>query len=136
MHMQAIFYQINISIHALLAESDFAGCGHVAGRHQISIHALLAESDTETITITTATHTFLSTLSLRRATYTLYCPPFGEIISIHALLAESDGYNDNDYSGNNIISIHALLAESDPMTAPPRHKMSTFLSTLSLRRAT
>ena len=55
---------------------------------------------------------FLSTLSLRRATFsgTAWVQEFP--ISIHALLAESDarralGFVDPD------ISIHALLAESD-----------------------
>ena len=102
---------------------------------KISIHALLAESDfTTTITICTVSK-FLSTLSLRRAThydnYNLHCVE----ISIHALLAESDGailklqcilgnfyprspcgerLNEDRY-GQQFwrISIHALLAESD-----------------------
>ena len=37
---------------------------------QISIHALLAESDTQTLRLLTAAAAFLSTLSLRRATKT------------------------------------------------------------------
>ena len=56
---------------------------------------------------------FLSTLSLRRATYLIntYHRIFG--ISIHALLAESDLATwKPDYICR--ISIHALLAESDP----------------------
>ena len=79
----------------------------------ISIHALLAESDGQTGGYRTARMSFLSTLSLRRATNTLrglrrctanFYPrsPCGErpwkmwrnvwelAISIHALLAESD----------------------------------------------
>ena len=63
-----------ISIHALLAESDYRDC--VRGLiWRISIHALLAESD----------------------------PPRGgycyldNIISIHALLAESDWLPDHDW---------------------------------------
>ena len=82
---------IGISIHALLAESDTmatasknrylhfyprspcgerrAGCGHVARRHKISIHALLAESDWQDIDERETISAFLSTLSLRRATY-------------------------------------------------------------------
>ena len=59
--------RLGISIHALLAESDFNGDhGHMSG--DISIHALLAESDFQ----------LLKDFS---------CLP---IISIHALLAESD----------------------------------------------
>ena len=100
-----------ISIHALLAESDQSPLPAYTP-FAISIHALLAESDAvrwafedwyidfyprspcgerhksvETITVN---FTFLSTLSLRRATgsakrYQAYFD-----ISIHALLAESD----------------------------------------------
>ena len=56
---------------------------------------------------------FLSTLSLRRAThydnYNLHCVE----ISIHALLAESDRSHWQNQRQNQKISIHALLAESD-----------------------
>ncbi len=56
----------------------------------ISIHALLAESDVSiTITITCIA-LFLSTLSLRRATYLVRGRRPNWQISIHALLAESD----------------------------------------------
>ena len=63
----------------------------------------------ETITVN---FTFLSTLSLRRATgsakrYQAYFD-----ISIHALLAESDRLRRKELQRNHI-SIHALLAESD-----------------------
>ena len=123
----------NISIHALLAESD--GGGRVEGKpHIISIHALLAESDG----------------GLRRMGLRWH-------ISIHALLAESD---EPDFTAHQLrhISIHALLAESDWMAgckaghtrhfyprspcgerqqhqSEPKHQQR-FLSTLSLRRAT
>ena len=109
-----------ISIHALLAESDpiwqrlrrprgyfypRSPCGErpvllPAGRlsWRISIHALLAESDAE-----------------------FFCVVYVLYISIHALLAESDpvpppcGIPDR-------ISIHALLAESDhPQTSNHPH---------------
>ena len=59
----------NISIHALLAESD----ARRASRQQpagISIHALLAESDINGIGLIVHIGGFLSTLSLRRATTT------------------------------------------------------------------
>ena len=57
---------------------------------QISIHALLAESDVSFMLYDTTALIFLSTLSLRRAT--IICLSFfvKTIISIHALLAESD----------------------------------------------
>ena len=113
----------NISIHALLAESDpFSTVA--AALLEISIHALLAESDK------------------RKKTH---IPP--KSISIHALLAESDYLsiihilrNANFYprspcgerpshlplvSGVTHISIHALLAESDDgisaINRPNRH---------------
>ena len=78
-----------ISIHALLAESDHIPRS-AAPWQGISIHALLAESDLLQVRSESMKFKFLSTLSLRRATihynnYNLHC-----VISIHALLAESD----------------------------------------------
>ena len=66
--MQAAFKVPEISIHALLAESDNTSPGPKS-RTPISIHALLAESDA-------------------------YIQKFDDLfnISIHALLAESDGH--------------------------------------------
>mgnify|MGYP001649536205 CR=1 FL=1 len=81
----------------------------------ISIHALLAESDSCQLVTVCGVIRFLSTLSLRRATFTLCSGVVSWAISIHALLAESDelgGMFDNTLD----ISIHALLAESDPKT--------------------
>ena len=101
------------SIHALLAESDLSHFRTLRGLLAFSIHALLAESDQYSHT-SSGTHTaFLSTLSLRRATFSLFTgllvalffyprSPCGERLfaiikalifqgfSIHALLAESD----------------------------------------------
>ena len=101
----------------------------------ISIHALLAESDSNACCAATISRLFLSTLSLRRATYYLA-----------------------DYGNNVAISIHALLAESDDILLQPALAFRyfyprspcgerlfdavqiviviVFLSTLSLRRAT
>ena len=56
----------------------------------ISIHALLAESDWSNRPVTMHTWRFLSTLSLRRATPSTTRRLTNIIISIHALLAESD----------------------------------------------
>ena len=102
-----------ISIHALLAESDDIGNLTIEGFF-ISIHALLAESDGKSTTLTRiawisihallaeSDHTapragltygggkFLSTLSLRRATLVFNFGRLHYNISIHALLAESD----------------------------------------------
>ena len=79
----------------------------------ISIHALLAESDGPQGCYTLWEVSFLSTLSLRRATE--------QSASYNAYLA---------------ISIHALLAESDLILHMAHLIEHLFLSTLSLRRAT
>ena len=83
-----------------------------SGATDISIHALLAESDCLFCVKLQLLLIFLSTLSLRRATICEVLLDKYFRISIHALLAESD-------AGNPLacrpccISIHALLAESD-----------------------
>ena len=56
---------------------------------------------------------FLSTLSLRRATTEAQSEAVTTLISIHALLAESDSAFDVLAVSAVMISIHALLAESD-----------------------
>ena len=146
-----------ISIHALLAESDNSlltsvvssadfyprsPCGErptkddqATNTQQISIHALLAESDLILHMARLTEHLFLSTLSLRRATFimtiTIYIAlkflstlslrratkiavhsDLHSHISIHALLAESDARRESRQQPAGI-SIHALLAESD-----------------------
>ena len=78
---------------------------------------------------------FLSTLSLRRATVAAHVGRRKLKISIHALLAESDPSTTRRLT-NIIISIHALLAESDCNTHTSTSFIQIFLSTLSLRRAT
>ena len=57
---------------------------------EISIHALLAESDINGISLIVHIGGFLSTLSLRRATIFPPVDTSSVSISIHALLAESD----------------------------------------------
>ena len=132
--MQRALGVFSISIHALLAESDAlrsprialmvdfyprSPCGERLQRQieferysDISIHALLAESDRgEGVGLAN-----------------IY-------ISIHALLAESDGTEHHPYPLD-AISIHALLAESDRMLWAVQAFRVSFLSTLSLRRAT
>ena len=79
-----------ISIHALLAESDNNINSSVNTADKISIHALLAESDLSSYSAKTMSALFLSTLSLRRATYSDGFGCLKLLISIHALLAESD----------------------------------------------
>mgnify|MGYP003094446357 CR=1 FL=1 len=124
----------------------------------ISIHALLAESDATTPGKVLAGWTFLSTLSLRRATGCSCAVRCRIGISIHALLAESDTprmfcrcrvrhfyprspCGERPWHMETIklpakISIHALLAESDKMDGTDDITDTLFLSTLSLRRAT
>ena len=101
----------DISIHALLAESDDTYVVMEATK-VISIHALLAESDLRVVDGSKSS-----------------------IISIHALLAESDRV-DFFFLCCIIISIHALLAESDGIGLVFLWWGVRFLSTLSLRRAT
>ena len=102
----------------------------------ISIHALLAESDQARAPPYLDTLVFLSTLSLRRATWATpeetaawlnFYPrsPCGERPRQEARCCLAA-----------IISIHALLAESDIRRFTACSSHSVFLSTLSLRRAT
>ena len=102
-----------ISIHALLAESD--------GRQQeqdrvfgISIHALLAESDPTMQralgVFSISIHALLAESDLSFIIYSIT----DNCISIHALLAESDTVF-SIFQVVIIISIHALLAESDKL---------------------
>ena len=116
-------------------ERRWLRCWQLAAR-DISIHALLAESDLFYRRFRAIHNAFLSTLSLRRATivsvgllmFNLYFyprSPCGErqrlglpgwlrvLISIHALLAESDKPSIQVQHLPKSISIHALLAESD-----------------------
>ena len=102
-----------ISIHALLAESDHFEVETLPKASLISIHALLAESDVSVVLIILGQFQFLSTLSLRRATKSKGDKKTGYAISIHALLAESDYSEPVKAFSTPHISIHALLAESD-----------------------
>ena len=102
----------------------------------ISIHALLAESDFDHGIALIPHQQFLSTLSLRRATAVCNQLLFDTLISIHALLAESDRLKMLSRQCPSRISIHALLAESDRQTRNCSRLSQPFLSTLSLRRAT
>ena len=110
--MQAAFKGPEISIHALLAESD--GHTHYMGVYeQISIHALLAESDSS------------ACCGVQRCSNFYPRSPCGE--RQRQLDAVTAAY---------MISIHALLAESDGVCNQKPPQARKFLSTLSLRRAT
>ena len=90
---------------------------HRGAKVAISIHALLAESDYIAAAAAGSCPAFLSTLSLRRATKKPWTTCEILPISIHALLAESDTTGASLQSPTRI-SIHALLAESDRIKAP------------------
>ena len=106
--------QLNeISIHALLAESDRKRCQSRPDSRNFYPRSPCGERLT-TLTTSRRTEQFLSTLSLRRATVR------------QVILAEPFIF----------ISIHALLAESDHRPAKSGLGRPIFLSTLSLRRAT
>ena len=124
-----------ISIHALLAESDPPqGCFTLWEVLFLSTLSL-RRATREPTALRTPHHKFLSTLSLRRATLTPARMSSRLLISIHALLAESDVLRLLGWL-RVLISIHALLAESDFTTIITICIVSRFLSTLSLRRAT
>ena len=147
-----------ISIHALLAESDNNINNSVTTADNISIHALLAESDAlrriffgihrdfyprspcgERLTglrISDVLSLFLSTLSLRRATYpAASCRPRGGDFYPRSPCGERPS-SPAELRRWCEISIHALLAESDHILKPFKVGVLVFLSTLSLRRAT
>ena len=103
---------LDISIHALLAESDsFPQASQPAGAYFYP-RSPCGERPTRTPDLTTIGQ-FLSTLSLRRATTVVKENTAAITISIHALLAESDATRCTRRGACSTISIHALLAESD-----------------------
>ena len=125
---------IEISIHALLAESDHTQRAEWR-QNKISIHALLAESDCTTTIIICIVSKFLSTLSLRRATSFGNSCTQAVPISIHALLAESDNRNLGSHRSNDNFYPRSPCGER-LVHALKFANLMLFLSTLSLRRAT
>ena len=103
---------------------------------RISIHALLAESDYTMTTTICIVSKFLSTLSLRRATIISMALLLLRTLFLSTLSLRRATLRVLDGSKSSIISIHALLAESDSMTPSMGVILISFLSTLSLRRAT
>ena len=125
---------------------------------EISIHALLAESDAVSVAVQSPALQFLSTLSLRRATvapvlavgragYFYPRSPCGErpvtrvartpttVISIHALLAESD--MSCAWSASKLGDFYPRSPCGERLLhTNKKYTKSEFLSTLSLRRAT
>ena len=111
------------------------GGGVVDRLRQISIHALLAESDLGWNMTSSMVSGFLSTLSLRRATRVRAGVVRAARISIHALLAESDGIS-APKKGRKERFLSTLSLRRATLLAESRWLDKEFLSTLSLRRAT
>ena len=126
---------VTISIHALLAESDYS-----MGRNEKSFRGYFYPRSPcgERLrgwTLNINGPIFLSTLSLRRATPTQQRKTkTNEFLSTLSLRRATDAVESHyhEYS----ISIHALLAESDTPRCRRHSRAPKFLSTLSLRRAT
>ena len=123
-----------ISIHALLAESDYTAIVCAPPTLNFYPRSPCGERRSEGTTATSRA-TFLSTLSLRRATRWPVPAEKGSSISIHALLAESDGPR-----LSSICPTRLFLSTLSLRRATYRRlqliKALKFLSTLSLRRAT
>ena len=83
-------YLLDISIHALLAESDPWQAPAEMGSSGFLSTLSLRRATRAPPTVDPLERTFLSTLSLRRATENSGVALHDLIISIHALLAESD----------------------------------------------
>ena len=124
-----------ISIHALLAESDYTNVYGGVYFCIISIHALLAESDRREGPHCQGLSQFLSTLSLRRATaagavscyllsYFYPRSPCGERLALDQYLNEQE------------VFLSTLSLRRATMTLVLACVIIVFLSTLSLRRAT
>ena len=128
------YFAADISIHALLAESDSIPPAAACGANTF-LSTLSLRRATRFAGAAPAPNKFLSTLSLRRATRRLWLlaqtAPFLSTLSLRrateqAIKAEQTAR----------ISIHALLAESDLAPQVVGVVLVKFLSTLSLRRAT
>ena len=126
--------RLQVSIHALLAESDLTDPVSEFIR-SVSIHALLAESDPERPKVLTAEASFQSTPSLRRATAkrVRFMPAIH--VSIHALLAESDPASPASPGPKKRFNPRPPCGERLNTTSGWR-RSNQFQSTPSLRRAT
>ena len=127
--------QKDISIHALLAESDNLRVLDGSKSSIISIHALLAESDGVAEGADTGDKVFLSTLSLRRATESqqLSARPTTDFYPRSPCGERHTGGNEKVELNN--FYPRSPCGERQP-TAARNDKDNIFLSTLSLRRAT
>ena len=152
-------YHLQISIHALLAESDNADYNYRSGHRYFYPRSPCGERPAFSKLLATllpdfyprspcgerplgalwvlSTQIFLSTLSLRRATYHGFLWPsrVGEI-SIHALLAESDVCILTILICTVLFLSTLSLRRATRVLEVTRNAITGFLSTLSLRRAT
>ena len=96
---------------------DRRPCSHCL----ISIHALLAESDYDSPYTFVALTTFLSTLSLRRATPDPGAELLDHVLFLSTLSLRRATVRLNAKLQHVHISIHALLAESDARYNYPKH---------------
>ena len=125
---------LGISIHALLAESDKMPSRNFP-QFWISIHALLAESDASMAFCMAGVGYFYPRSPCGER---LCCVANGQEhtqISIHALLAESDLSKCSFPSSPRYFYPRSPCGER-PITRFPSGVAESFLSTLSLRRAT
>ena len=83
----------------------------------ISIHALHEEGDLSYEERRKLIYEFLSTPSMRRATFFVFRKLLPAFISIHALHEEGDGFTAGD-APPVVISIHALHEEGDLSGVP------------------
>ena len=119
------YFPPDISIHALLAESD--GCQRGPGVPNFDFYPRSPCGERPRGSVSMPRYLkFLSTLSLRRATNPVGIMSSAWRISIHALLAESDLQRQIEFERYSDISIHALLAESDHSTKCCGHRSNYF----------
>ena len=111
--IQVQLRQLPISIHALLAEGDRHLRVLQAQDQTISIHALLAEGDGYMSLAGWDVNDFYPRPPRGGRQFFQSNAPATIKISIHALLAEGDGAVHRSDHGQLPISIHALLAEGD-----------------------
>ena len=151
------YFAADISIHALLAESDLLDWDAIGYTPKISIHALLAESDHRRALARRLFYKFLSTLSLRRATIFAVrpydAPIFLSTLSLRRatkppliVSANPPYFYPRSPCGERLGAITYVVMTPDfyprspcgerPASAQTRLVSISFLSTLSLRRAT
>ena len=133
--LSVVLEHLEISIHALREEGDYARPGQSRPNNPISIHALREEGDMRPCQTCSCRPLFLSTPSARRATCSCRrrVPPAG--ISIHALREEGDA------TRTGLASASANFYPRPPrggrrVARCSRELTEEFLSTPSARRAT